>query len=156
MSTEARDPRFLAAIDLIGRTGAKSVQVRYSDDEQPIVWMVVGEFPTPNGWQFEVAAAMGPLRAALRLLETAMDGGSCAHCGKASGVWEDWQDTPPAGAVICWYVFDPETSKFRRSCEGETSGRQFGRDPKTGKVVGRNDPCPCGSGEKWKRCHGAA
>jgi uncharacterized protein len=20
---------------------------------------------------------------------------------------------------------------------------------------GRNDPCPCGSGEKWKRCHGA-
>jgi hypothetical protein len=22
--------------------------------------------------------------------------------------------------------------------------------------VGRNDPCPCGSGKKWKRCHGAA
>jgi preprotein translocase subunit SecA len=22
--------------------------------------------------------------------------------------------------------------------------------------VGRNDPCPCGSGEKYKRCHGAA
>ena len=21
---------------------------------------------------------------------------------------------------------------------------------------GRNDPCTCGSGEKWKRCHGAA
>lgn len=21
--------------------------------------------------------------------------------------------------------------------------------------VGRNDPCPCGSGLKWKRCHGA-
>jgi len=21
---------------------------------------------------------------------------------------------------------------------------------------GRNDPCPCGGGEKWKRCHGAA
>ena len=20
---------------------------------------------------------------------------------------------------------------------------------------GRNDPCPCGSGRKWKRCHGA-
>ena len=20
--------------------------------------------------------------------------------------------------------------------------------------VGRNDPCPCGSGEKYKRCHG--
>jgi preprotein translocase subunit SecA len=20
--------------------------------------------------------------------------------------------------------------------------------------VGRNDPCPCGSGKKYKRCHG--
>jgi len=22
--------------------------------------------------------------------------------------------------------------------------------------AGRNDPCPCGSGKKYKRCHGAA
>jgi len=22
-------------------------------------------------------------------------------------------------------------------------------------VVGRNDPCPCGSGQKYKKCHGA-
>jgi preprotein translocase subunit SecA len=21
-------------------------------------------------------------------------------------------------------------------------------------VVGRNDPCPCGSGKKYKKCHG--
>ena len=21
------------------------------------------------------------------------------------------------------------------------------------KQLGRNDPCPCGSGKKWKRCH---
>ena len=25
-----------------------------------------------------------------------------------------------------------------------------------GKKVGRNDPCPCGSGKKYKRCHGIA
>jgi preprotein translocase subunit SecA len=30
---------------------------------------------------------------------------------------------------------------------GPTSGDQFAR-------VGRNDPCPCGSGRKYKRCHG--
>ena len=24
----------------------------------------------------------------------------------------------------------------------------------TFKGVGRNDPCPCGSGKKYKRCHG--
>jgi preprotein translocase subunit SecA len=24
----------------------------------------------------------------------------------------------------------------------------------TGEKVGRNDPCPCGSGKKFKKCHG--
>ena len=23
------------------------------------------------------------------------------------------------------------------------------------REVGRNDPCPCGSGQKFKKCHGA-
>jgi uncharacterized protein YecA (UPF0149 family) len=23
-------------------------------------------------------------------------------------------------------------------------------------TCGRNDPCPCGSGKKFKKCHGAA
>jgi len=26
---------------------------------------------------------------------------------------------------------------------------------KTGEKVGRNDKCPCGSGKKYKVCHGA-
>ena len=28
-------------------------------------------------------------------------------------------------------------------------------DPSTWGKVGRNDPCPCGSGKKFKHCHGA-
>ena len=28
--------------------------------------------------------------------------------------------------------------------------------PLTGPRVGRNDPCPCGSGKKYKKCHGAS
>jgi SEC-C motif-containing protein len=48
-----------------------------------------------------------------------------------------------------------ERSRFRR-----VAGRWFYVD---GKAVserreaapGRNDPCPCGSGMKYKRCHGA-
>jgi preprotein translocase subunit SecA len=28
-------------------------------------------------------------------------------------------------------------------------------DPRTWGKVGRNDPCPCGSGKKYKHCHGA-
>jgi preprotein translocase subunit SecA len=31
---------------------------------------------------------------------------------------------------------------------GETGARQ-------GRKVGRNEPCPCGSGRKFKICHGA-
>jgi preprotein translocase subunit SecA len=28
------------------------------------------------------------------------------------------------------------------------------RKPRTSQKVGRNDPCPCGSGKKYKQCHG--
>jgi uncharacterized protein len=41
-------------------------------------------------------------------------------------------------------------------------GRRHGALPPTGQTVsgstakvGRNDPCPCGSGKKYKRCCGA-
>ena len=27
---------------------------------------------------------------------------------------------------------------------------------RSGAKVGRNDPCPCGSGKKYKKCHGTA
>jgi len=35
--------------------------------------------------------------------------------------------------------------------EGVPGGKPFVRD---GRKVGRNDPCPCGSGKKYKQCHG--
>ncbi len=28
------------------------------------------------------------------------------------------------------------------------------RKPRVSTKVGRNDPCPCGSGKKYKHCHG--
>ena len=40
----------------------------------------------------------------------------------------------------------------RRRQAGAGRGKPMRRDqPK----VGRNDPCPCGSGKKYKKCHGA-
>ena len=36
-----------------------------------------------------------------------------------------------------------------------TNGEQKARTPvRVDKRVGRNDPCPCGSGLKYKNCHG--
>jgi preprotein translocase subunit SecA len=29
------------------------------------------------------------------------------------------------------------------------------RPAQAAKKIGRNDPCPCGSGKKYKKCHGA-
>ena len=55
------------------------------------------------------------------------------------------------------------TRNIERKKDKELAGLQFGGDdsggPKTvaaGAKVGRNDPCPCGSGKKYKKCHGAA
>jgi preprotein translocase subunit SecA len=55
------------------------------------------------------------------------------------------------------------TRNLERKKDRELAGLQFGGDdstgPKTvnsGSKIGRNDPCPCGSGKKYKKCHGAA
>ncbi len=46
-----------------------------------------------------------------------------------------------------------ELEQARAAGAGESSN---GSGPRvTGEKVGRNDPCPCGSGKKYKKCHGA-
>ena len=37
---------------------------------------------------------------------------------------------------------------------GDTDGSEKKRPVKKGAKVGRNDPCPCGSGKKYKHCCG--
>jgi preprotein translocase subunit SecA len=34
------------------------------------------------------------------------------------------------------------------------SGLEKTQQPKKAKKLGRNEPCPCGSGKKYKHCHG--
>jgi len=55
------------------------------------------------------------------------------------------------------------TRNIQRKKERELAQLQFGGDDSTsarpvqaGQKVGRNDPCPCGSGKKYKKCHGSA
>ncbi len=49
--------------------------------------------------------------------------------------------------------------KKQRELEAATrAGSNDGSQPtqrRSGEKVGRNDPCPCGSGKKYKKCHGA-
>ncbi|MGA8532546.1 MAG: UPF0149 family protein, partial [Candidatus Tumulicola sp.] len=45
---------------------------------------------------------------------------------------------------------------FRERREAEVSARTAATDRRTTPKVGRNDPCACGSGKKYKKCCGAA
>jgi preprotein translocase subunit SecA len=45
------------------------------------------------------------------------------------------------------------TRKAQMADEGEEAVKTIIR---AGPKVGRNDPCPCGSGKKYKKCHGMA
>jgi preprotein translocase subunit SecA len=38
--------------------------------------------------------------------------------------------------------------------EAQGGGDEVATVRREGKKVGRNDPCPCGSGKKYKKCHG--
>jgi preprotein translocase subunit SecA len=56
-----------------------------------------------------------------------------------------------------------DTSKLKTSRVDDTApssaGQQDTREVQKApvvseKTIGRNDPCPCGSGKKYKKCHG--
>jgi len=56
------------------------------------------------------------------------------------------------------YLFHVELAK-PKSQPQRVEANPTGKGPvkqATSDKVGRNDPCPCGSGKKYKRCHGAA
>jgi preprotein translocase subunit SecA len=54
-----------------------------------------------------------------------------------------------AGARSVFGGAEPREAHGGNDAEVQTVRRE-------GKKVGRNDPCPCGSGKKYKKCHGAA
>jgi preprotein translocase subunit SecA len=54
-------------------------------------------------------------------------------------------------------VVQPETERPRHVVENRYAGEEAGpRQPvRREQKIGRNDPCPCGSGKKYKKCCGA-
>lgn len=115
LRTEEQE-KLTAAVALIGRTGAAHFQLRYSDDEKPVVWMAVAVYREDLA---EVDASLDPVRAVLRLAERLVDGGQCVHCKRPTGLDPDSLDTMPLNDTICWWQWDPELKVFRRGCEGD-------------------------------------
>ncbi len=63
------------------------------------------------------------------------------------------------GQTMDEFVRDIERKKQRELAELQFSGgdASIARQPiLRGEKIGRNDPCPCGSGRKYKRCCEAA
>lgn len=109
------DPKFSASLELLRRTGASSFQVRYSDDEDPVVWIAVAGF---GEGVWESGCGPNPLLAMQRLLAQLIDGGVCRHCRRPAGFEPSDITKMPFDGSICWYQWDPELKKYRRSCEG--------------------------------------
>jgi len=66
------------------------------------------------------------------------------------------QDGDPAHAYVTfvarWRDAQGEHSHRERSAFVEHQGRWFFIDPTVVLKPGRNDPCPCASGQKFKKC----
>ena len=51
-----------------------------------------------------------------------------------------------------WHDATGEHSHRERSAFVQNQGRWYFIDPTVGLQAGRNDPCPCASGQKFKKC----
>lgn len=112
--------KLFAAIEFIRRMGASQVQIRFSDDVEPTIWMAVALYDKKNplGIEgFDAAASSTPVDAAIRLCERLADGGLCVHCNRRVGFEPKVIGTMPLNDVICWYQYDPEMKTVRRGCE---------------------------------------
>ena len=62
-----------------------------------------------------------------------------------------WEDT----VRFLFHVQSPEKVERKRVARPITPNREEGNKPIIkGEKIGRNDPCPCGSGKKYKKCCG--
>jgi hypothetical protein len=128
----AMEPELLGALNLVRRTGAKQVQVRYSDDEAPVVWIAVGGWfrgpdgvPVASGDEliYEAAAGPSPTVAMNRLLDQIVDGGVCPNCERPTGFIAKGEALPPEGSAMqqmcCWWTWSDQDECYGRDCDGK-------------------------------------
>ena len=66
--------------------------------------------------------------------------------------------TDAMSAETAAVIFPPTqviVEAFDAAVGGRRPGERVGPVVRDAAKVGRNDPCPCGSGKKYKKCHGA-
>ncbi|HKA86787.1 MAG TPA: SEC-C metal-binding domain-containing protein [Haliangiales bacterium] len=63
---------------------------------------------------------------------------------------------PEATAALIFPPTQVAIEAFDAAVSGKRPGQTIKPVVRDEPKIGRNDPCPCGSGKKYKRCHGGA
>ncbi len=123
--------------------------------ERVIMLRVVDEF-----WMDHIDA-MNELRQGIRLRAYAQTDPIVAYKQESLHMFEEMIDAIQAETIRRIYSFrlkKQEEIKRERVASGITEGfggdKTVKRQPRRVQKIGRNDPCPCGSGKKYKNCCG--
>ena len=111
-----------------------------------------------NKWR-EHLAEMDYLRAGIGLRAMGQRDPLVEYQREGFGMFADLVDSVKRDAVR--YLFHAQLAKREAKpklqvAAGGGGSSSSSRGPAHSDKVGRNDPCPCGSGKKYKKCHGAA
>jgi preprotein translocase subunit SecA len=108
-----------------------------------------------NKWR-EHLSEMDYLRAGIGLRAMGQRDPLSEYQREAYDMFTELVDSVKRDAVR--YLFRVELAKPKTEPQRVEANPAGGRSttPAVSDKIGRNDPCPCGSGKKYKRCHGAA
>ena len=108
-----------------------------------------------NKWR-EHLSEMDYLRAGIGLRAMGQRDPLTEYQREGYDMFMDTVETVKRDAVRYLYHVEVAQPKSQpKRVEANPTGQKT-KQPATSDKVGRNDPCPCGSGKKYKRCHGAA
>jgi preprotein translocase subunit SecA len=160
------DPQELVAeevVDAFVAEAADAYQARETELTEPVMRSLertVVLSVIDNKWR-EHLAEMDYLRSGIGLRAMGQRDPLIEYQREGFLFFEDLVHTTKADSIR--YMFHVEVARREEqpkmknyvtsSAKGDgTTQRQIKRD---GDKIGRNAPCPCGSGKKYKRCHGA-
>ena len=109
-----------------------------------------------NKWR-EHLSEMDYLRAGIGLRAMGQRDPLSEYQREAFDMFTEMIDSIKRDAVKYLYHVELAQPKTQpQTVQAAPAGSTGSKKPVTSDKIGRNDPCPCGSGKKYKRCHGAA
>lgn len=92
---------------------------------------------------------------AIDIIGIATESGNKKFCSEDAMYcdFRDWPDEFASEARQLQEVFELMKNVRHKKMSEYEYPLQFERE--IGRRIGRNERCPCGSGKKWKKCHGA-